>query len=204
MARSLRLRAIERPPSPTLVSQARAWAVIGSQSVGGGASTLYLMRRELVERRGWLSAREFLEDWAISKLSPGINLIALTGLLGARVAGVRGVAVSLAAMLGPAGAITVLMTAGYVLVRDEPLVTAALSGAGPASAGMVGGIAFTFARQAVRRGWRGAADWSYMLLAVGLGLFTDLHVVGIIAMGLAAGALFLRGEPSRASGDPGT
>jgi len=195
---------VERPPSVPLTALARAWAIIGSQSVGGGASTLFLMRRELVERYRWLSAREFLEDYALCKLSPGINLIALTGLVGNKLAGPRGLVVSVAAMLLPAGAITALMTAGYTTVRDEPLVAAVLSGAGPVTAGMTAGVAFTFARQAMRRGWRAGADWGYLALAVAAGLFTGLSTLALIAVGLAVGALFLRGETTRASGDPGT
>lgn len=162
------------------------------------------MRRELVERRGWLTAREFLEDWVLCKLSPGINLIALTGLVGTRVAGGRGLLVSVLAMLLPAGAITALMTAGYGAVRDEPLVIAALAGAGPVTAGMAGGVAYTFARQAVRRGWRAAIDWSYMAFAIAAGLFTDAHPLVVIAVGIVVGVTLLRGEPRRAAGDPGS
>jgi chromate transporter len=162
------------------------------------------MRRELVERRGWLTAREFLEDWVLCKLSPGINLIALTGLVGNRLAGARGVLVSVMAMLVPAGAITALMTAGYGEVRAEPLVVAALAGAGPVTAGMAAGVAFTFARQAVRRGWRAAVDWSYAALAVAAGVLTDAHPLAVIAAGIAVGAILLRGEPRRAAADPGS
>jgi chromate transporter len=161
------------------------------------------MQRELVLRRGWLSAREFLEDWALCKLSPGINLIALTALVGTRLAGTRGLVVSVLAMLLPAGVITAAMTAGYGEMRDHPLVVAALAGAGPVSAGMAGGVAFTFARQTVRRGWRATADWTYLGLAVAAGLFTGVHTLALIAIGLAVGGLFLRGETTRASGDPG-
>ncbi len=124
---------------------AKAWLVIGSQSVGGGPSSLYLMRRELIDRRGWLTHREFLEDWALSKLSLGINQIALAAMEGIRVAGVPGMAVTLATFLLPSGAITAVMTAGYVAVRDEPLVRAALAGAAPVTAGMTVGLAYAFA-----------------------------------------------------------
>ena len=195
---------IERPPKASLGALARAWAVIGSQSVGGGASTLFLMRRELVDRRGWLSARDFLEDWALCKLSPGINLIALTALVGTRLAGTRGLVVSVVAMLLPAGVITAAMTAGYGEARDHPLVAAAFAGAGPVSAGMAGGLAIAFARPAVRRGGRAPADWTYQALVVAAGLFTGVHTLAVIGVGLAFGGLFMRGETTRASGDPGT
>lgn len=161
------------------------------------------MRRELVDRRGWLSAREFIEDWALSKLSPGINQVALTALIGRRLLGTPGAAVSVVSMLLPAGAITAIMTAGYTVVRDDPLVLAALSGAGPVTAGMATGVAVTFARGSVRRGARAIADWSYMAIAIAIGVLTDAHPLAVIAIGIAVGGSLLRGEPQRASADPG-
>lgn len=192
------------PPHASLLDLARAWLVIGTQSVGGGASTLYLMRRELVERRGWLSHREFLEDWALSKLSLGINQIALTAMEGMRVAGVRGLAVALAALLLPAGLITALMTAGYAVVRDEAIVRAALAGAGPVTAGMTIGLAYAFAQGALRRGRRGMVDRAYWLVVVALGLVSGLTPIAFIAGGVVVGLVLLRGESRRASADPGT
>lgn len=171
--------------------------------MGGGPSTLYLMRRELVERRGWLTHREFLEDWALSKLSLGINQIALTGLEGMRVAGARGLVVALVALLVPAGVITALMTAGYSAVRDEPLVRAALAGAGPVAAGMTIGIAYTFAQGAVRRGWQGMVDRTYWVVVVAVGLLLGLSPIVIIGASIVVGLVALRGEPRRAAGDPG-
>ncbi len=172
--------------------------------MGGGPSTIYLMRQELVAKRRWLTERQFLEDWAFSKLSLGINLIALTALIGGRLFGVRGIVVSLAAMLVPSAVITAVMTAVYAGIRDEPLVRAALAGAGPVTAGMTIGIAFTFGRQAVRRGWRGGVDWSYGIVVVALGLFATITPLALIGVGILVGVTLLRGEPSRAAGDPGT
>ncbi len=178
--------------------------MIGTQSVGGGASVLFLMRRELVERRGWLTHRGFLEEWALSKLSLGINQIALTGLVGSRLDGIRGVIVSLVALLAPAGAITALMTAGYVYVREDTIVRSALSGVGPVIAGMTVAVAYTFARQAVRRGRRAWIDWGYAAAVIAAGLFAGATPVPVIGIGIVIGVLALRGESAHAAGDPGT
>ena len=185
-----------------LLDLARSFLVISTQSIGGGPSVLLLMRRLLVERHGWLTQRQFLEDYAISKMSLGINLIALAGLIGWRVDRLRGTAVSVLGLIVPAGLITLLMTALYVAVRDEPLVRAAVSGAGPAAAGLTIGTGYTFARQAVRRGWRSALDYAYALGAFTIALFFGASPIAIVAAGVAVGALLMRGEPSRASADP--
>jgi len=145
----------------SLVQLARAWIVVATQSVGGGPATLLLMRRELVERHAWITQRQFLEDYALSKMGLGINLVTLAGLIGSRVAGMRGIIVSVAGLVLPAALLTIALTAGYTLVRDSAIVRAALDGAGPVAAGMTAGFAFTLARGSTRRGRRMwlAAPW---------------------------------------------
>ncbi|HYK98130.1 MAG TPA: chromate transporter [Candidatus Acidoferrales bacterium] len=187
---------------PSLRDLARAWIVVSTQSVGGGPSTLFLMRREIVNRRGWVSTRQFLEDYALAKMSLGINLVALAGLVGLRTAGLAGVLVSVAVLLVPAAAITVMLTAGYVLVRDEPFVRAALTGIAPAAAGMTAGMGFTFIQQSVRRGWPALLDWGFASATFAAGLALGATPVVVIAVGIAVGGLLLRGQSSRASGDP--
>jgi chromate transporter len=177
---------------------------VSTQSIGGGASTLFLMRRQMVERHHWLTHREFLEDYALSKVSLGINLVALAGLVGTRVAGVRGTAVSVIALLVPAAAITLALTIGYALARDSELVRAALTGAGPAAAGVTAGVALTFIRQTVRRGWRASIDYGYAAAVFAAGIFLDATPLMVIVPGVLIGAVFLRGETTRASGDPST
>src|SRR6188474_2853071 len=110
---------------------AKVFIAVGTQSVGGGTSTLLLLRRFLVERGAHLSEREFTEAWALCQLSPGIHLVALAGLLGQRVSG----------MMVPAAVITVAMTAAYGLIADQPLARAALQGMAPATGGMTLGLA---------------------------------------------------------------
>ncbi len=189
-----------RPPS-ALADLARAWLIVSTQSVGGGPSVLLLMRRQMVERYRWLSHRQFLEDYAISKMSLGINLIALAGLVGWRVDRLRGSVVSVIGLLVPAGIITVALTGLYVAVREEPLVRAAINGAGPAAAGMALATGITFARQGVRRGTRAGLDYAYAAAAFAAGMLGAPAIL-IIAVGIVVGAALLRGETSRASADP--
>jgi chromate transport protein ChrA len=66
---SLTFDLVKSPPSPRAL--ARAWFDIGTQSVGGGTSTLFMIRWVLVKRHGWITLREFTEAWALSQLSPG-------------------------------------------------------------------------------------------------------------------------------------
>lgn len=179
---------------------ARTFFAAGSQSLGGGPSTLYLMRLYLVDRFRWVTAREFLEDWALSRVSPGIHLVANAGLLGRRLDGLRGVAVATASLVIPASVIAALITAGYALVRDQPLVRAALAGIEPVTLGLTVGMNLTLVRATVRRGKRAGIDWLAYALAALAGLVFPSASVTIILAGFVGGALFLGHEPLR--GDP--
>lgn len=121
---------------PQLRELFRIWAGIGLQSFGGGATTLYLMRRVTVEEQHWLSDEEYGLYWGIVQIAPGINLLGQTVLIGWRVAGFMGAIVALLGLLLPSIAITVLITAGYATIRDQPLVVAALHGIIPATVGV--------------------------------------------------------------------
>jgi chromate transporter len=112
------------------------WLRISLLSFGGGTSTLALIRREFSEKRELVSEAEFSRTWAICQLAPGINLVALAVLLGRRVAGKMGVAVSMLGLLGPSVLITVLLTAGYAGLRDSPEMKHAMVAVLPAIAGV--------------------------------------------------------------------
>jgi chromate transporter len=112
------------------------WIVIGVQSFGGGSATLYLIRRVAVERYGWLTDEDFTRYWGICQIAPGINILGLVALIGWRVAGAVGVAVSLGGLLLPSATITVALTAVYASVRQAPLVREAIAGVVPAAVGV--------------------------------------------------------------------
>lgn len=177
---------------------AKAWFAIGTQSVGGGASTLLLIRRHIVERHAWVTRREFTEDWALSQLSPGIHLVALAGLLGRRIAGWKGVIVSVVAMMVPAGIVTALLTAAYGTIADHPLARAALAGMGPATGGMTIAVAAILARESSHRSDRGTAvlDAAVVLAAFAILTFTGASSILVIFASAGLGALVLGRERS--------
>src|SRR3989449_6309977 len=122
------------------------WAVIGAQSFGGGAATLYLIRRETVERHGWLTDDDFSRYWGICQIAPGINILGLVSLIGWRLAGAAGALVSVCGLLVPSAGITVGLTSLYAHVREVPVVRAAIAGVVPATVGLGLLLAFTMVR----------------------------------------------------------
>lgn len=121
---------------PSLLELFTTWLHIGATSFGGGSATQLLIQQHFVARRRWMTPEAFAQDWAIVQFAPGINLVAMTVLIGHRFGGAPGVVVSLLGMLGPAIAITVAMTALYTQVRHVPQVQGALRGVTPALVGL--------------------------------------------------------------------
>ena len=68
------------------------WLLIGIQSFGGGASAFSLIHQVSI-KRGWLSEEEFVRDWALVQISPGINLVKLTVMVGYNLMGWPGILV---------------------------------------------------------------------------------------------------------------
>jgi chromate transporter len=178
-----------------LTGLARSWLAVGTQSVGGGTSTLLLIRRLAVERERWMSPREFGEAWALSQLSPGIHLVALAGLIGRRAAGWRGAIMSVAGMMLPAAAITVALTAAYGLIAESSLARAALAGIAPVTGGMTVAAAGLLARAAARRGRAHLAiDLAVCAAALGAALVFAVPTLAVIGAGAAIGAVALGRE----------
>lgn len=112
------------------------WLLLGVQSFGGGSVVLAGIRRAAVEEYRWLSEAEFVHDWALIQITPGINLIALIILLGRRVAGKTGIVLALTGLLLPSALITVLITSLYAHFAGRAEVRAALRGIVPVAVGL--------------------------------------------------------------------
>ncbi len=157
-----------------------AWLKLSVQSFGGGTATLALIRRAAVDEQQWVSSEEFGRFWGLVQLAPGINLLALTILLGRRAAGARGIGLALAGLLLPSVVLTVLLTAIYAQIQHFALVQSALRGIVPAVAGLGLLTAWQIARPLLIRPAR-------FFIFVGSLLAAWLGVVPVLAILLTGG-----------------
>lgn len=177
--------------SPSAVRFLRVWLVLGLQSFGGGMATLALVRRAAVEQEGWVTASEFSRFWVLVQLAPGINLLALTILIGRKTAGARGIGLALGGLLLPSVVLTVVLTASYARFQSAPLVREAAGGVVPAIVGLGLVTAWQIARPLLarsRREGRVSLGLSFALLA-GSGLAAWRGLPVILILGVCA-ALF--------------
>lgn len=164
------------------------WTTLGIQSFGGGLSTFYLIHQACIDR-GWLDEEEFVRDWALAQISPGINLVKLTALVGYQLRGWQGVVTAMSGLLLPSAAITALMTAGFSIIRSQPLVQAAMRGILPATIGLSLAMGVQMAHPVLARAYQegGVRLGVHLLILAGAALLLAVGNISPVVVLLLAG-----------------
>lgn len=171
-----------------------AFAKIGATSFGGGSATIAAMRRVSL-RRGWLTEDEFLDTVVLSRLTPGITILAQVLLIGRTVAGVAGMIAATSGLMAPSITITIALAWTYTRVADLPGAVGPLAAVAAVAAGFAIALALQLVRDVLRRGRlvRGALCYGAFLI---LALLIDnpLILMGLAALaGLVAPQVFTTG-----------
>jgi chromate transporter len=153
-----------------------AFSRITLSSFGGA---LYWTRRELVDRLRWITDREFAELLTIGQLLPGPNVLNLTVMVGNRLGGLTGAAVSVAGYLGWPVLVVVAMGIFYQHYGTVPQVQQALAGMSKVAAGLLLATVVKLA-MVLPRQWR---PWLFGVLAfvaVGVMRWPLLWVIALL------------------------
>jgi chromate transporter len=111
-----------------------AFAIVSLCGFGG---VLAWSRRMLVEERGWMTADEFNEAYALCQFLPGPNVINLSVVFGRRSRGLSGAAVALLGLLGPPFVIVTLIAAVYARWGEIAALQRMLLGVAAAAVGLI-------------------------------------------------------------------
>lgn len=109
----------------------RVFGLLAIIGFGGPAAHIALMRREVVERRGWLDDRRFLDLMALTNLLPGPNSTEMAIHVGRLRAGWLGLVVAGLAFILPASAIMLAFAWSYAEFGATPPAEALLHGIKP-------------------------------------------------------------------------
>jgi chromate transporter len=187
------MTASETPPTGhpvSLSTVAREWTQIGVTGFGGPPAHIALLRQLMVDRMGWMDAREFQDANAACGLLPGPASTQLSIFCAYRVAGPAGALVGGIGFIAPA-VVVILALSLLFLARSPPLwVRGAGAGAGAAVAAVAvqaarGLIAPSLERVRADRGR--LVRWA-VYLGVGIGaaaLLGPYLVLALLACGLA-------------------
>ena len=164
----------DRTSEPSLGRLAEIFFRVGNTTFGGGFVTMGMLGRELVESRRWLKPDQYELAFALSRVTPGTNLIAFCAAVGALLKGNAGALAAVLALTVPSAAIAVFFIYGFEHWQSNRYVGAALVGTVAAVAGMMWSTIWTILRPHIG----GAARTSKAVLIAG-GAFLASWMFGV-------------------------
>jgi len=105
-------------------------------SIGGGPSILAGMQNQVVDIRQWMSEREFIDLFAISRAAPGPGVLLAT-LVGWKIAGLAGAIVASLALFVPSSLLYYAVARQWNAHRGQRWHTALERGLAPIAAGLI-------------------------------------------------------------------
>jgi chromate transporter len=172
--------------SLVLLQLAGLFAGLSMLAFGGGAGVIPDMQRAAVDHYHWLTARAFLDMFAISRAAPGPGSLIVV-LVGLKAAGIAGAAVSFVAMFAPS-CLAVHVVARYWQQAARSAWRAVVE---RALAPVAVGLTFASGLSLMRGTEHGWLPWSVTIVSTALFAATEINPILLLAMG--AGALLLVG-----------
>ena len=171
----------------------RAFLRLGLTAFGGPAMVPYV-RAVAVERKAWLTPRQFQDGVALCQSIPGATVMQLVAYIGLKVGGPVGSLAAFLAFALPAFGLMLALSAAYARTRDISGVLAVFAGLQVIVVALVANAAYDFGRKSIK-------DWRDGLLALGAGLlilFGGNPVVAICAAALAGLVVYPRAQSGQA------
>ncbi|MEM7547771.1 MAG: chromate efflux transporter [Pseudomonadota bacterium] len=172
--------------APSFAEALRVWTKIGVLSFGGPAGQIALMHREVVETRGWLTERQYLDALSFCMLLPGPEAMQLATYAGWRLHGVMGGLAAGLLFILPGAAVIMALAGLYAAFGDVPLVESLFLGVKAA----IIVIVLEALTKVARRALKGAAHWAIAALAFAGIFFLALPFPLIVMVAGLYGFLF--------------
>ncbi|MCD7953592.1 MAG: chromate transporter [Synergistaceae bacterium] len=106
-------------------------------SVGGGYAVIPMIQQEIVERRGWITARVFADIITISQMTPGPLAVNASTFVGVQAAGIAGALTATAGCTVSGVVISALLYSFLIKNRASTLTAGLLGPLKAASAGLI-------------------------------------------------------------------
>ena len=125
---------------------------IGTFTIGGGYAMLPLIQREVVDRKGWIDEKEFLNMIALAQAAPGLIAVNSAVFIGWRVGGWKGVCGAVLGAVLPSFLIILAIAMVFSEWKDLPAVEAVFKGVRPAVVALIAAPLVKLAKSA-KIGW---------------------------------------------------
>ncbi|MDW7651096.1 MAG: chromate transporter [Bacillota bacterium] len=156
---------------------------IGATTFGGGYAMLPIIRREVVERHGWIPDEEFVDVLAVSQSLPGAVAVNSSVFIGTKLYGIPGAIIALLGSVLPSFLIILLIAAFFARFTEVPVVVAAFAGIRPAIAALIAAAVVKLGRPALKKSQSYIFAFFFLILSTGFGV----HPIYIILLGVMTG-----------------
>jgi chromate transporter len=177
---------------PSVGSIAWVFARLGSTVFGGGTATIAILEEEIVERQHWLDRRETHLAFAVSRLTPGTNMLAFCTGVGWLMRRSVGAVVALVSVSVPCSVLAAALTAFYASWTQHALAQLALRGAMASAVAIMVSSCWTLVRPLLRSPYRGR------VVLLFIGAFTlairGVAPLRVLALSAVLGALWTEPE----------
>lgn len=152
---------------------------IGAFTLGGGYAMIPLVQREVVNHRGWMGEEEFLDLIALAQSAPGVIAVNTAVFVGYKIAGKRGVVMSVLGATLPSFLIILAIAMCFKHFRSNPHVEAVFKGIRPAVVALIAAPLYKMAKAA-------KVTWKNLWIPVAAALLIWLAGVSPVLIILAA------------------
>ncbi len=166
---------------------------IGAFTFGGGWAMVPLIRKELVDRQGWLEDSDFVDILAIAQSGPGPIAINTSVLCGYKMRGVPG---SLIATLGsslPSFLIILIVANFFLKIRDSKAVEAIFKGMRPAIFGLLISAVWQVGKKSIKN----RKDIVFAVAGAVFLLFLNINPIFAVLIAAISGIIYGLLERSR-------
>lgn len=177
---------------PSVGAIAWVFARIGNTVFGGGSATIAILEQEIVERQHWLDRRETQLAFAVSRLTPGTNLLAFCAGVGWLMRRSVGAVVAVVSGSAPCSVLAAAVTAFYASWTQHALAQLALRGALASAVAIMVCSSWTIVRPFLRSPFRGR------VVLLFIGAFTlamwGVSPLRVLALSAVVGAVWAESE----------
>lgn len=166
--------------------------LLSAFTFGGGYVIVPLMKKKFVDEYGWIEESEMLDLVAISQSCPGAIAVNASVLVGYRIGGVLGAALTVLGTALPPLIILSVISFFYEAFRSNLYVGYALKGMQAGVAAVIIDVVYTMARDVIKA--KKLLPIIIMLLSFAASYIFDINVMLIIVLCALVGLCFGRSD----------
>jgi chromate transporter len=152
---------------------------------GGGFTTIPLIQREVVDRFGWVTTKEFIDGIALGQVTPGPIVITAT-FVAYKVGGLAGALLGTIAVFFPSFVIVTTLAPWYDQIKRLGAVQVMVRGILAAFLGMLLLVAYRFGHEELH-GWQ---TWALMA-AAWVALMRKVDLLIVVGFGIVVSLVLL-------------